>query len=201
MAKQKPRQFFAEASAWLKSYRRLKQTDGYQGIVLDVAKALLAKAAEGQRPGEGRASQARPCKMVTDGSKVRSPYQQELGSVAAGYSQAVRPRSGGQHVRRGRGAGRRRRGNARIGTRRWTPISKAIDIAEKTKLKNPGGIAAVREAIGRVQFMIARDLFNKGKLSECIELAGKIVRDDQGNVQDRRARRRPRRRPWAWRRR
>ena len=30
--------------------------------------------------------------------------------------------------------------------------------------------------------MMARDLFNKGKLNECIEMVGKIVRDQDGNV-------------------
>ena len=40
----------------------------------------------------------------------------------------------------------------------------------------------MREAAGRVQFMMACDLFNKGKLNECIDMVGKIVRDEDGNV-------------------
>ena len=60
---------------------------------------------------------------------------------------------------------------------------KAIELAEKTKLRNPTGIAEAREAIDRVQLMLARDAVQcQGKFNECMALAGKIVCDEQGNV-------------------
>ena len=36
--------------------------------------------------------------------------------------------------------------------------------------------------MGRVQYMMACDLFNKGKLNECIDMVGKIVLDEDHNV-------------------
>ena len=77
-------------------------------------------------------------------------------------------------------------GDAAVANADWQnaleAYGKAIELAEKTKLSNVAGVAAVREAIDRVQLMLARDLFNKGKLDECVKLAGKIVHDEQGNV-------------------
>ena len=180
VAKKQPRQFLPEATAWLKDYRRLKQTDGYQGIALDLAKAMLASAGKATGPEKAKLT-GEALQIVTECAKVRSQYQRELVLTrrdilkisgrdleATSFDEAVTL------------------GDAAAANSDWRKAleayEKAMEIAEKTKLKNPGGIAAVREAMGRVRFMIARDLFGQGKLSECIEMAGKIVRNDQGNV-------------------
>ena len=72
VAKQKPQQFLPEATAWLKDYRRLKQTDGYQGIALEVAKALLAQAEKATGP-EKTKLMAEALQIVTDGVQGPQP--------------------------------------------------------------------------------------------------------------------------------
>ena len=42
LAKQKPEQFLPEAEKWLRDYKKMKATDGYQGVSLEVVKAKLA---------------------------------------------------------------------------------------------------------------------------------------------------------------
>jgi tetratricopeptide (TPR) repeat protein len=180
VAKKNPRQFLPEATSYLKEYRRLRQTEGYQGIARDTAKAMLALA-EKATGAEKKKLMGDLREIVTDGSKVRSQYQQELYAMRR---QILKMIGGNLEVNSfddGVAAG-----DAAVATADWEKAlqayNTALEIAEKTKLRKPKEIATVREAVARVQFMMACDLFNKGKLSECIELAGKIVRDPEGQV-------------------
>jgi len=178
--KQKPLQFLPEATAWLKDYQRLKQTEGYQGIALDVARAMLDKAGSASSPKKSE-MMGSLLKTVTECAKIRSPYQQELvllrREILAAAGRDAQVNSFDEAVALGDSA---------VASADWSSAldayGKALELAEKTKLKNPTGIAAVREAMGRVRLMLARDLFNKGKLDECVKMAGKIVHDEQGNV-------------------
>jgi hypothetical protein len=180
VAKKRPKQFLAEAAAWLKEYRKLRSTEGYQGIVLDLAKATLAAAKAASGPEKNKLL-AESLQLATDGSKVRSQCQQELFAMRRdllgdiGRSLEVNSFDDGVAA-----------GDAAAATQNWdkalAAYNKATEIAQRTKLRNPDGIAAVHEAANRVQLMMAYDLFNKGKLNECIELVGKVVRDEDGNV-------------------
>lgn len=182
VAKQKPEQFLGEASVWLKDFRRWKQTEGYQAIALDVAKAALAHA-EKASPAEQQKKFNEILQGVNECIKVRSPYQQEFVAIRRDILQ-----------KKGAGADTEASsfeeavgiGDGFVNNSEWEKgleaYSKALAMAAKAKRKDPAGIAAVVEAMGRVQYMIARDLFNKGKFTECIEMVRKIVRDDEGNV-------------------
>lgn len=180
LAKQKPQQFLPEALGYLKEFQRFRNTEGYQGIVLDTARALLAAA--------DKASGAEKTKMmgtlqqiVVDGSKVRSQYQRDLYEMRSNLLKGVGRNLEIKTFDDGVAAG-----DAALQSSEWqqavTSYGKALEIAQKTNLKNPVKIGEVREAIGRAQFMIAAELFDKGKLNECIELVNKIVRDSEGNV-------------------
>ena len=58
LAKQKPQEFLSEAASWLQYYRRLRQTDGYQAIALELAKATFALAEDATGPEKaGRISE------------------------------------------------------------------------------------------------------------------------------------------------
>ena len=180
VAKQKPRQFVPEATAWLKAFHRLKETDGYQGIAVDLAKAKLGLAAKATGQEKAKLT-AEVLQLVTECSKVRSQYQPEVvlmrRDILKGAGRDLESNTFDEAVAWG---------NAAVETSDWTKAleayEKAIGIAEKTKLKDPAGIAAVRDAMDRVRLMIARDLFNQGKLNECVELIGEIVRDPKGEV-------------------
>ena len=49
LAKQKPDEFLTEAEKWLKDHKKIKATDGYQGVSLEVVKAKLAAAEKARR--------------------------------------------------------------------------------------------------------------------------------------------------------
>jgi hypothetical protein len=178
--KQKPEQFLPEATAWLKEFRRLKQTEGYQGIALDVAQAMLAAAGKATAPKKSEMTGS-ILQIVTDCAKIRSPYQQELVLLrrqilsAAGRDTQVSNFDEAVAL-----------GKAAAANFEWQKALdaylKAIELAEKTKLKNPAGIAEAHETIDRIQLVLARELFNEAKFNECLAMAGKIVHDDEGHI-------------------
>ena len=117
VAKQNPQQFLSEAKAWLEQYRRLRQTDGYQGVALELAKAKLAAAEKAAGPEKTkRTSEA--LQILIEMAKTRSQYQGEAillrrDGIESGGK--IGPRH--PHVRGGRGAGRRRDGRLAVGPR------------------------------------------------------------------------------------
>ena len=77
LAKQKPNEFLAEATAWLEAnVRRLRQTEGYQGVALEVAKLIYENAQKESGPKKAKGL-SESLRMLTDMAKVRSPYQQD----------------------------------------------------------------------------------------------------------------------------
>ena len=147
---------------------------------MDAAKALLALAKKATGPEKAKLM-AEALQIVTDGSKVRSEHQQELFALRRELLKDI-----GRNLEVNTFDDAVAAGDAAVASSEWekalAAYNKGLEIAEKTKLRNPNGIATVREAAGRVQFMMACDLFNKGKLDECIDMVGKIVRDQDGNV-------------------
>jgi hypothetical protein len=180
VAKQKPKQFQAEAAAYLKAYQRLRQTDGYQGIALDLAKAKLAEAQQATA-AEKTKLMAEVLQIATESSKIRGQYQQDHFALRREILKDI-----GRNLEVTTFDDAVAVGDAAVADSEWPKAidfyQKALAIAEKTKLRNPDGIAAVREAAGRVQFMMAYDLFHKNQLVECIEMVGKIVRDEKNQV-------------------
>ena len=180
LAKKRPRLYLPEATAYLKNFHWLKQTNGYQGIVLDVAKALLAEAKEATGPKKTKLM-SEVLRLVTDGSKVRSQYQQELYSMRRDILQQI-----GRNLEINTFDDAIIAGDAAVESSQWQKAldiyNKAVEIAEKTKLDNPEDIAKVHEAIDRVRFLMAYDLYQQGKSAECLDMAGRIVRDSEGHV-------------------
>ena len=178
--KQKPLQYLPEAMGWLKDYGRLKQTEGYQGIALDVAQAMLAEAGKMSGPKKSEMTK-NVLRIVTECGKIRSPYQQELVVLRREILSA-----GGRDTEVNNFEEAAALGKAAAANSDWQQAldayRKAVELAEKTKLKNPTGIAEARDAIDRIQLMLARDLFNTGKFDECVALVRKIILDEQGNV-------------------
>ena len=76
LAKQDPQKFLPEATAWLKNNTRFKQTEGYQGVSLEVAKALLSNAARAATREKMKLN-AEAIRMLNDMVKVASRHQQE----------------------------------------------------------------------------------------------------------------------------
>ncbi len=179
--KKKQKEYLGEASNWLKDYKRWKQTEGYQGIALDVAKATLAYC-EKLEPSQSKKLLSEVYKAVNDCSKVRSPYQAEFLALKRELLQKRGESSDEANTFEDCVAA----GDEYVKESNWAKAlecyEKGIGIADKKKTTKKAEVDAVREAMGRVQFMIARDLFNKGKLTECIDMVKKIVVDSDGKV-------------------
>jgi cellulose synthase operon protein C len=177
LAKQKPALFFSEAKAWLLQSRRLRHTDGYQAISLEMAKAKLVPDPKATTSEKTRhASEA--LQILIDMSKTRSQYQRE----------AILLR---REVMKARGQSEFdvktfeeavALGDAAMSGSQWeqarSAYNKALEIADKRKRKDPAGIEAVHEALARAEYQTARELFDKGKLSECIDMVRSTVFDD-----------------------
>lgn len=180
IAKRKPTQFLPEATAWLKDYGRLRRTDGYQGIALETAKAWvnMAETSESAKKAE---YMARAMQIVTENAKVRSQYQPDFFALRRDMYKSV-----GRNFEANTFDDAVIAGNAAAESAEWPKAleyyTKALEIAEKTKLKNFDVIDAVRENADRVRYRMACELFDAGKFSECIEAAGKIIRDDNGRT-------------------
>ena len=177
LARQKPLEFLSEATSWLQYYRRLRQTDGYQAIALELAKATFALADNATGPQRaGRISET--MRLLTEMSKVRSPYQHE----ALLLRREVLKAAGRSDLDVATFDEAVALADAAAAAAQWEQARdiyrKALEIAEKTKRDDPAGIAAVREALAGIQFMIARDLFFKGKYNECLDLAHGIIFED-----------------------
>jgi tetratricopeptide (TPR) repeat protein len=180
LAKQKPEEFFSEAAGWLKLYHRLRQTDGYQAIALELAKATFALAGDVSGPEKARRI-SETLRLLKDMAEIRSPYQHEALLLrrdvlkAAGRSDLV-VGTFDEAVALGKAA---------AADAQWEQArqayNKALEIAEKTRRYDPAAIAAVREDLIGIQAMTARDLLVKGKFNECIEMAHGIVFEDAQN--------------------
>lgn len=174
LAKQKPQQFLPEATAWLQHFKRLRQTNGYQGVALEVAKVTLAQAqnATGAEKAKG-ISEA--IQILTDMVRVRSQYQQEAIALRRNTMKAAGKSDLDANTFEEAAA----LGDAAVASAQWEPAveayTRALALAEKSNIRDGALKNTVREARAGAQYMIARDLFNKRKLNECIEMVNKEI--------------------------
>jgi len=179
IAKQNPDEFLAEAAEWLdQNNRRLRQTEGYQGIALEVAKTLFDKSRKASGPEKARA-QADALRILTDMSKIHSPHQQDAMLLRRELLAA----SGKTELEIGSFEEAVAMADAAVAESQWERArnlyEKALALAEETKVADEPRVAAVAEALAGAEFMLARELFNEGKLRECIEAVSSIVYADQ----------------------
>jgi tetratricopeptide (TPR) repeat protein len=177
LAKQKPDQFLADATAWLQSNRRMKRTEGYQGVCLEVAKAELALAETANGPEKARRIlDARH--LLAEMAKVRSPYQHEALLLRRDLLKAA----GNSNLEVTTFDEAVALGSAAAADGQWeqarAAYNKALELAARSRREDPAAVAEVREELTAIQTEMARDLFRKGKFDECLEMARGIVFED-----------------------
>ena len=173
LAKQDPKQFLSEANQWLKDYQRFKTSDGYQAIALEFAKTRFALAQEGTESEKSR-QLGELLRFTTDMARVRSAYQPELillrreilkalgrqKNEAASFDEAVAL------------------AEAAAANQQWeqalSDYNLALQLAEKKDQSQTDG---VRQAISKVQYLEARDLFRQGRVQECLTMAAGVARE------------------------
>ncbi len=202
VAKQNPQQFLSEAKAWLEQYRRLRQTDGYQGVALELAKAKLAAADKANGPEKTkRTSEA--LQILIEMAKTRSQYQGEAILLRRQVLKAAGRSDLDIHTFEEAVA----LADAAMAASQWDrardAYTNALDIAREQKRNDPAAVKAVQEALARARYNIACDLFRKGKLNECMDSLSLIVFEDpqKKTVRQQTAPLRPKRRRWRSRRR
>ncbi len=186
MLRQEPKKFLLEATTWLKEYSRFKQTAGYQGVSLEVAKADLARAAKAPTSEKTRLTRD-ATKILGDVVKVHNPYQTEARRLlhelrlTSGQGEGDQEKLDAKSFEEAKGMG-----DDRMETHEWSRALEwyglALKLAAKTTGKDPPRVDVVQEQINRAQLMLVRELFNSGKLTQCIEAVDKIVHDDAGKV-------------------
>lgn len=175
LLKQKPDDFFVEAAVWIDANRRrLRNTEGFQGVSLEVAKAIYEKAQKATGPKKAKGI-SQSLRILTDMIKVRSPYQQDAMLMRRELLLA----SGKTDLEIGSFEEAVAMADATVAESQWEQArklyEKALVMAKETKNKDEPRVAAVEEALAGTKFMLARVLYNKGKLKECIEAVSRIV--------------------------
>ena len=170
LAKQSTKEFLSEATQWLQAYHKLKEAEGYQGILLEVVKAQLAQAKVASGSEKNKLTMS-AMSMLGEMVKVRSQYQQEAIQLRHEYSrlEGAEPGTFDEAVAMG---------DAAAAAAQWAnaaaQYARALQLARgKTVERAP----AVREALANAVFMQARDQFHQGKLEQCLTTAGSVVRD------------------------
>lgn len=175
--KQDAKQFLSDAKVWLEQNRRLRQTDGYQGVALELAKAKLAAAGKAAGPEKARRT-SEALQILIEMVKIHGQFQSEAILLRRDLLKAM-----------GRSDSDIRTfdeavalADAAMAASRWESATdgylKALDLAREQKRNDPAGIKAVQEALARARCNLAWDMFRKGKLDECIEAVDAVIFDD-----------------------
>jgi len=177
LAKQNPQQFLSEAKVWLEQYRRFRQTDGYQGVALELARAKLVVDDKATGPEKAkRTSEA--LQILIEMAKTRSQYQREAILLRRDVLKAAGRSDLDIHTFEEAVA----LAEAAMAASQWDrardAYTQALGIAREQKRKDSAGIKAVQEALARTRYNLACDLFRQGKLNECMELVSVIVFED-----------------------
>ncbi len=174
VAKQNPQQFQSEAKTWLEQYRRLRQTDGYQGVALELAKAKLAAADKASGIERSRRT-SEALQILIEMEKIHSPYQRDAIVLRLDLLKAEGRSDVDVHTFDEAVA----LADAAMTASQWVRARdaylKALEIARQQRRNEPTAIKAVEEALARARYNLACDLFQQGKLSECIDAVGAIV--------------------------
>jgi len=172
--------FVSEGRAWLAQFKNYARTDGYQGITLETAKAMLELARQGG-PDKAKLTQdAR--EMLTRNSKIPSQYQQGIIMALRGLVKAVAAKPEDIRVFDEAVA----LGNQSAEGKQWSEAAgyfeRAVQIAEDPKvpiLKREQRLAEAREAWATSAYRAAYELFDKDKYEESLELASRVVRESK----------------------
>jgi hypothetical protein len=176
LAKQSPSQFIDEAGQWLQQYRKTRssQTDGYQAIVLDLAKAKL-DAAENASGVEKSKLITSALGLLAEMSKVRSQYQQEAvllrrqyvkssgkGAIPASFEEAMAL------------------GEAAVIGQQWSEAAANYTLALKLADKDKIGDSLRKEAIDALVnalYTQARGQLIAEKWEDCLGTTDKIFQE------------------------
>ncbi len=176
LAKHSPKQFMDEAGGWVQQYRKTRssQTEGFQAIALDLAKAKL-EAAENASGVEKSKLITSALGLLAEMSKVRSPYQQEAVLLRRQYV-----KSSGKGGEPASFEEAMALGEAAVVGQQWSEAtanySLALKLAEKDKIGDSLRKEAI-EALVNALYNQARSQLISGKWEDCLSITDKIFKE------------------------
>ncbi len=173
-----PDLFLDEASEYLSQYTKKNRYDGYQGVALEYAKALLdlADKAEGQEKSKLTQQAA---SVLISMARVPSSHQAEAielrnklgGGTGVAFGNPANAKTFVEAVGIGDAAAQAGKWKeAAAGYRR------ALEIGDTGK-DAPARTAKVQEALARAEYLVAAELYKDGKFAEFRDAARKIVQE------------------------
>jgi hypothetical protein len=163
----------ADATPWLQTHRTWKKFDGYQGVALEVAKAQLKMAAEGndKKPSAVQSTLV----MLADIAKVPGEHQQEAILLRREYT-----KSGSHDPATAKTFDEAfALGEEAIESQNWADA--AADFARALELKSSvtdsKRVADATARLDQARYQIAASLYAEGKLEESLTAAQAIVAD------------------------
>lgn len=179
-AKEKtPKKFVDEATEWLKTNKALGNTDGYQGISLDLAKTYLKTAEAAATPSEKDRWMRMARELLGGVARARSMYQKEAivlrMSVTKGdVSDVAKVDKFAEAVALADSA---------AASKQWDEALKGYQRAMElsSQEKDKAVVAKVGEQLHAVRLMQAYSLFGDGKLEDALKLAGQVATEGGGS--------------------
>jgi hypothetical protein len=177
LAKRSMQDFVNEAEPWLKQYARLplyRNTDGYQGVTLELAKTYLATAEKRKDIADRLRSEA--IKLLREMSSVYSKYQAEavqllhkLRNVTVAASQAATFDEA------------KILADSAATEGQWAEAVKGYERALElsAKIKDAKRLESVRTQLAEARVWQLRVYLSEGKCEEVLAEAGKLVKEYQ----------------------
>lgn len=180
LAKRSPEKFMEEASEWVWQYRktRFTQTEGFQAIALDLAKAKLSAAENSSGAEKGKLITG-AMTLLAEMSKVRGSHQQEAILLRRQYiksgNKGAEPESYEEAVALAEAAA--------VG-QQWSEAtanySVALKLADKEKIGDSPQ-KDTRDALVNAIYMQARNQLILEKYEDCLGNAEKIIKEYQNS--------------------
>ncbi len=174
----RPDDFLDEASEYLSQYAKKSRHDGYQGIALEYAKALvdMAQRAEGQE--KSKLTQQATSLLIAI-ARVPSSHQAEAvelrNKLGGGAGTAFGDPKNAKTFVEAVGIG-----DAAMQAAKWKEAAaayrRALEIGDAGK-DAPARTAKVKDAVARAEYLAAVDLYKANKFAEFRDAAGKIVQE------------------------
>ncbi len=168
---QRPSDFMPEIIQWLEDYAKLKDTDGYQGVMLEAAKIRLRQA-EKAPAAERQRYNLEAARLLADAARVRSAYQSEAILLRRSLTRADTSIAQVNNFDEAVAIG-----SAAAVAEKWVDAAAAYARALElsASVTDAQRVSAVKQQLGLAKLMLAQGMFNEGQYLECFAAAEKLM--------------------------
>lgn len=168
-----PVDFIAEAGKWLVQYKNSRQTEGYQGVTLEVAKANLSLA-EKATGAEKTKFVNEAARLLNDMRTVHSPYQAEALALRRTIVKTETDLTKVTNFEEAAAMGDEAAQSDQLANA-LAAYNRALEMASRAK--DTKRVDQVRESQQRVRLVMAQEQYGQGKFGEAFAAAEKLVEE------------------------